>query len=121
MASRRPLPASPLAPLSFFALLLLLLLPVHAHIAFNCDTPIEHGRVDPIVNPGQAPAGHSHVVFGSSGFGLTTDTAKLQDKSACSTCPVPADRSAYWCDAPLRVADRRRTPSVLCAPVRRSG
>lgn len=39
---------------------------VHAHIAFNCDTPIEHGRVDPIVYPGSSAAGHSHVIFGSS-------------------------------------------------------
>ena len=93
MASRR-LAALAFAPLSLMSLLLAA--PVSAHIAFNCDTPIEHGRVDPIVYPGQSPAGHSHVVFGSGGFGPTTDTAKLQDPSVCSTCPVPSDRSAYW-------------------------
>ncbi|KAF8192643.1 hypothetical protein K438DRAFT_1906806 [Mycena galopus ATCC 62051] len=51
-------------------------------------------RLDPVVSPG-AVATHAHSVLGGSNFGLNTSTTALRD-SACTSIPIPEDKSNYW-------------------------
>jgi len=51
-------------------------------------------RMDPLVSPGKV-AGHVHSVLGGSNFGLVTNTSSLR-QSACTSIPIPQDKSAYW-------------------------
>ncbi|CAK5271500.1 unnamed protein product [Mycena citricolor] len=51
-------------------------------------------RLDPVVSPGRVST-HVHSVVGGSNFGLNTSTAALR-ASACTSVPIPEDRSDYW-------------------------
>lgn len=61
---------------------------------FYGNGPLTMGRMDPIMNPGEA-ASHSHAIQGGSNFNLTmTDDALLD--SNCTSSLVDADKSNYW-------------------------
>lgn len=51
-------------------------------------------RLDPVVTPGKV-SGHVHSVLGGSNFRMSVDTASLR-QSACTSVPIPQDKSAYW-------------------------
>ncbi|KAJ2934082.1 hypothetical protein H1R20_g2984, partial [Candolleomyces eurysporus] len=51
-------------------------------------------RIDPIVNPGKVSS-HVHSVLGGSNFRMSVTTESLR-QSACSSIPIPQDKSAYW-------------------------
>ena len=52
-------------------------------------------RMDPIVHPGEEPAGHVHAIVGASQFNESAVYEDLQ-KSKCTTCNVAKDKSNYW-------------------------
>ena len=68
--------------------------PVAAFWRMPCPGRLVLERIDPIISPGKV-SGHVHTVSGGSGFGFTTSYAQ-QRASACSSCPVKQDLSAYW-------------------------
>ncbi|KAJ7054748.1 hypothetical protein C8F01DRAFT_1162793 [Mycena amicta] len=55
-------------------------------------------RLDPVVSPGSVST-HVHAVVGGSNFGLNTSTADLRN-SACTSIPIPEDKSNYWFPVP---------------------
>ncbi|KAF2218314.1 hypothetical protein BDZ85DRAFT_311109, partial [Elsinoe ampelina] len=78
------------------ALLINFLLLVSSAEAFwrmNCGI-IQVGRVDPIINPG-ALAQHAHTISGGSNIGVNATYASLVN-SACNSCEIFPDKSAYW-------------------------
>ncbi|KAK4540919.1 hypothetical protein LTR36_008427 [Oleoguttula mirabilis] len=66
---------------------------VDAFFRLNCAI-IQTGRVDPLVNPGTVAA-HAHTIVGGSNIGVNATGVSLSN-SACSSCQVQADKSAYW-------------------------
>lgn len=61
-------------------------------LRFGC-AQVVIDRIDPLVNPGQAPSPHMHQVVGGNAFNVsmaTTDVAKLAD---CTTCSYSEDVS----------------------------
>lgn len=68
--------------------------PVSAFWRMPCPGRLVMERIDPIVSPGEV-SGHVHTVSGGSGFGYTT-SYEQQRASACSSCPIKQDLSAYW-------------------------
>ncbi|KAK5121954.1 hypothetical protein LTR85_004526 [Meristemomyces frigidus] len=66
---------------------------VDAFWRLNC-AKIQTGRIDPLVNPGTVSA-HAHTIVGGSNIGINATGASLT-ASACSSCEVQADKSAYW-------------------------
>ncbi|KAF2014368.1 hypothetical protein BU24DRAFT_451437 [Aaosphaeria arxii CBS 175.79] len=64
-------------------------------LRFGCSQVVID-RIDPLVNPGQAPSPHMHQVVGGNAFNTSmasTDIAKLAD---CTTCGYSEDLSNYW-------------------------
>ncbi|KAH7077471.1 hypothetical protein BKA63DRAFT_266317 [Paraphoma chrysanthemicola] len=64
-------------------------------LRFGCSQVVID-RIDPLVNPGQAPSPHMHQVVGGNAFNVSmasTDVAKLAD---CTTCGYSEDLSNYW-------------------------
>ncbi|KAF2733013.1 hypothetical protein EJ04DRAFT_439976 [Polyplosphaeria fusca] len=64
-------------------------------LRFGCSQVVID-RIDPLVNPGQAPSPHMHQVAGGNAFNTTmqsTDISKLAD---CTTCSYSEDLSNYW-------------------------
>ncbi|KAF4547191.1 Hypothetical protein D9617_54g000250 [Elsinoe fawcettii] len=59
----------------------------------NCNI-IQIGRVDPIINPG-ALAQHAHTISGGSNVGVNATYQSLVN-SACNSCEIFPDKSAYW-------------------------
>ncbi|KAF2774222.1 WSC-domain-containing protein, partial [Teratosphaeria nubilosa] len=68
--------------------------PAAAFWRMPCPGRLALERIDPIVAPG-AVSNHVHTVSGGSGFGFNT-TYEQQRNSACSSCPIKQDLSAYW-------------------------
>jgi hypothetical protein len=61
-------------------------------LRFGCSQVVID-RIDPLVNPGQAPSPHMHQVVGGDAFNVSmasTDIAKLAD---CTTCSYSEDVS----------------------------
>lgn len=61
-------------------------------LRFGCSQVVID-RIDPLVNPGQAPSPHMHQVVGGNAFNVSmasTDIAKLAD---CTTCGYSEDVS----------------------------
>lgn len=56
---------------------------------------IGHGRLDPIVSPGQVSE-HVHMVHGGSAMGATYDYNTLRAQATCSNVQVQQDVSNYW-------------------------
>lgn len=59
----------------------------------------KNGTFDPIVFPGQNPAGHEHSFFGSTSIDQNSTGASLA-ATAGSTCRETDDRSGYWAPRP---------------------
>ena len=68
--------------------------PVDAFWRMPCPGRLVLERIDPIISPG-AVSGHVHTVSGGSGFGFST-SYEQQRASACTSCPIQQDLSAYW-------------------------
>jgi hypothetical protein len=66
---------------------------VNAFWRMGCSTII-NGRIDPIVNPGGLSS-HSHAIVGGSNIGVDSSYESMIN-SACTSCEVQADKSAYW-------------------------
>ncbi|TKA82437.1 hypothetical protein B0A49_00036 [Cryomyces minteri] len=66
---------------------------VDAFWRMNCAV-IQTGRVDPVVNPGKLAA-HAHTIIGASNIGVNATHDSLLN-SACTSCEITADKSAYW-------------------------
>ncbi|ORY07902.1 hypothetical protein BCR34DRAFT_603708 [Clohesyomyces aquaticus] len=71
--------------------------PSHALIRFGCSQLVVD-RLDPLVNPGEAPSPHLHQIIGGNSFNISMfpenhDPAKL---STCTTCQPADDFSNYW-------------------------
>lgn len=54
-------------------------------------------RMDPVVFPGVVSP-HTHTLVGGSNIGISS-TYETLINSACTSCEIQADKSAYW--APL--------------------
>lgn len=77
-----------------FVLAASLVAPAVAFWRMPCPGRLVLERIDPIISPGSV-SGHVHTVSGGSGFGFNT-TYEQQRASACSSCPIKQDLSAYW-------------------------
>jgi len=76
------------------ALAALQAVPASAFWRMGCPGRLTLERIDPLFAPGSV-SGHVHTVSGGSGFGFDTDFDQLRS-SACSSCPIKQDMSAYW-------------------------
>ena len=74
-------------------------------------TPSHEGSFDPIVFPGQIPAGHQHEFYGSTSTGPSSGPASLLGSS--TTCSDAADSSGYW--HPTVFFDGVRAPATLAS------
>lgn len=93
--------------LSAAALIGLISPPAHAFFRMSCPGRLTLQRIDPIISPGQV-SGHVHTVSGGSGFGFST-SYEQQRASACSSCAIKADLSAYWTPKLYFMADAEGT------------
>ncbi|KAK0724226.1 hypothetical protein B0H67DRAFT_640788 [Lasiosphaeris hirsuta] len=67
-----------------------------ALLRFSCSQLVLD-RLDPLVNPGSAPAPHLHQIVGGNAFNITMDPAKPPPTQAtCTTCTFADDFSNYW-------------------------
>lgn len=73
--------------------------------------PSHEGVFDPIVFPGQLPAGHQHEFYGSTSTGPSSGPASLIGSS--TTCSDAADSSAYW--HPTAFFNGVRAPATLAS------
>jgi hypothetical protein len=71
--------------------------PVHALIRFGCSQLVVD-RLDPLVEPGNAPSSHLHQIIGGNSFApdMSPDFHDLPAMSTCTTCQPADDFSNYW-------------------------
>jgi hypothetical protein len=50
-------------------------------------------RIDPLVNPGQAPSPHMHQVVGGNAFNITMQSTDISKLATCTTCGYSEDVS----------------------------
>ncbi|KAK0713603.1 hypothetical protein B0T26DRAFT_677914 [Lasiosphaeria miniovina] len=64
---------------------------------FGCSQLVVD-RIDPLVNPGQAPSPHLHQIVGGNSFNVSMDPAThdLPTASTCTSCTFSEDFSNYW-------------------------
>jgi hypothetical protein len=62
---------------------------------FGCNQ-ITIQRLDPLVNPGQAPSTHMHQIIGGDAFNVTMPVADISKLATCTTCGLADDLSNYW-------------------------
>jgi hypothetical protein len=81
---------NPLAALAFVA-------PTHALIRFGCSQLVVD-RLDPLVEPGNAPSAHLHQIIGGNSFvpNMSPDVHDPPTMSTCTTCQPADDFSNYW-------------------------
>jgi hypothetical protein len=80
----------------------------------GCDF-VTSGMFDPIVFPGQNPAGHDHQFFGGLSISADSTPASLVAANAdrdSTSCGHSRDGSAYWVPA-LQVVDNPANPVTL--------
>ncbi|KAL6169246.1 hypothetical protein ACJQWK_04282 [Exserohilum turcicum] len=64
-------------------------------LRFGCaQTVID--RIDPLVNPGQAPSPHMHQIAGGNAFNTTMQSTDISKLATCTTCGYSEDLSNYW-------------------------
>ncbi|KAK5659521.1 hypothetical protein OQA88_723 [Cercophora sp. LCS_1] len=82
---------------SLVAAALGLVAPASALLRFGC-AQLTVQRLDPLVNPGQAPSTHLHQIIGGNAFNVTMDPATLDipSKATCTSCQFTEDFSNYW-------------------------
>ncbi|KAF2685437.1 hypothetical protein K458DRAFT_300665 [Lentithecium fluviatile CBS 122367] len=64
-------------------------------LRFGCSQVVID-RLDPLVNPGQAPSPHNHQIVGGNRFNITMTTGDVSDGATCTTCAFSEDFSNYW-------------------------
>jgi hypothetical protein len=64
-------------------------------LRFGC-AQVVIDRLDPLVNPGQAPSPHQHQIVGGNGFNMTMTTGDVSKTASCTTCAFSKDLSNYW-------------------------
>lgn len=64
-------------------------------LRFGC-TQLVVDRIDPLVNPGQAPTGHIHQIVGGNAFNITMPTDDVSEHATCTSCLPADDFSNYW-------------------------
>jgi hypothetical protein len=61
-------------------------------LRFGCaETVID--RIDPLVNPGQAPSPHMHQVAGGNAFNISMASTDISKLAMCTTCGYSEDVS----------------------------
>ena len=71
--------------------------PTHALIRFGCSQLVVD-RLDPLVEPGNAPSAHLHQIIGGNSFvpDMSPDVHDPPAMSTCTTCQPADDFSNYW-------------------------
>ncbi|KAF2114297.1 hypothetical protein BDV96DRAFT_547345 [Lophiotrema nucula] len=64
-------------------------------LRFGC-AQVVIDRLDPLVQPGQAPSSHMHQIVGGNGFNTTMTTSDVSNTASCTTCAFSDDFSNYW-------------------------
>ncbi len=64
-------------------------------LRFGCSQLVID-RIDPLVNPGQAPSPHLHQVVGGNTFNISMPSADIGELASCTTCSYSEDLSNYW-------------------------
>ncbi|KAF2260287.1 hypothetical protein CC78DRAFT_473231 [Lojkania enalia] len=64
-------------------------------LRFGCSQVVID-RIDPLVNPGQAPSPHMHQVAGGNAFNTTMASTDVSELASCTTCGYSEDLSNYW-------------------------
>ncbi|KAF2014535.1 hypothetical protein BU24DRAFT_392646 [Aaosphaeria arxii CBS 175.79] len=65
-------------------------------LRFSCSELVVD-RIDPLVNPGQAPSPHLHQLVGGNALNTTMDPSlDLPTQATCTTCTFTEDFSNYW-------------------------
>ncbi|KAF1835703.1 hypothetical protein BDW02DRAFT_587926 [Decorospora gaudefroyi] len=66
-------------------------------LRFQCSQLV-FDRIDPLVQPGVAPAAHMHQIVGGNSFNVSMPSATLDPATAstCTTCDFVDDLSNYW-------------------------
>ena len=59
---------------------------VQAGLRFACST-LTIQRVDPVVEPGAAPAAHLHHIVGGNAFNMTME-GDVGERGTCTTCEM---------------------------------
>ncbi|KXX80609.1 hypothetical protein MMYC01_202676 [Madurella mycetomatis] len=68
-----------------------------AQLRFSCSQLVVD-RLDPLVNPGQAPSPHLHQIVGGNAFNVTMDHEQhdISQTATCTSCQFTEDFSNYW-------------------------
>jgi hypothetical protein len=76
---------------------LALVAPSHALIRFGCSQLVVD-RLDPLVQPGDAPSAHLHQIIGGNSFvpDMSPAVHDPPGMSTCTTCQPADDFSNYW-------------------------
>lgn len=76
---------------------LVLVAPTQALIRFGCSQLVVD-RLDPLVEPGNAPSSHLHQIIGGNSFvpDMSPDVHDPPAMSTCTTCQPADDFSNYW-------------------------
>jgi hypothetical protein len=77
-----------------FAAAIALIGPAQAGLRFGCSS-LTIQRLDPVVEPGQAPSAHVHHIVGGNAFNATM-TGDVGARATCTTCEMAEDFSNYW-------------------------
>ena len=64
-------------------------------LRFGCSQVVID-RIDPLVNPGQAPSPHMHQVVGGDVFNTSMPVTDIAKIAKCTTCGYSDDFSNYW-------------------------
>ncbi|KAF2715802.1 hypothetical protein K504DRAFT_457949 [Pleomassaria siparia CBS 279.74] len=73
-----------------------LVAPASAMLRFSCSQLVVD-RIDPLVNPGQAPSPHMHQLVGGNALNTTMDPGlDLPTQATCTSCTFTEDFSNYW-------------------------
>jgi hypothetical protein len=88
---------------------LVLIAPIHALIRFGCSQLVVD-RLDPLVEPGNAPSAHLHQIIGGNSFvpDMRPGVLDPAKTSTCTTCQPADDFSNYW-TAPIYFKARNGT------------
>ncbi|KAI1632921.1 hypothetical protein F4809DRAFT_652957 [Biscogniauxia mediterranea] len=79
---------------SLFSFAFALIAPVHAGLRFGCSS-LTIQRLDPVVEPGNAPSAHLHHIVGGNAFNATME-GDVGARASCTTCEMSEDFSNYW-------------------------
>lgn len=67
---------------------------VQAGLRFPCST-LTVQRLDPVVEPGNAPSAHVHHIVGGNAFNASM-SGDVGERATCTTCQMSEDFSNYW-------------------------